>query len=62
MRAKQALEYLGLNKLSYNTLYRMVDDGLPAIKVGKVHWFKKSDIDKFMQEHQTSAGKEKEGV
>lgn|GEM_PF-1114967 len=46
LNKKQAAEYLGI---SFNTLKKFIDDGLPVVEVSKVQMIRKIDIDAFME-------------
>lgn len=42
----QAMEYMGIK--SYNTLYRMIDNGLPVIHVGNLKRIDRDKLDEFL--------------
>ncbi len=46
MNKKQASEYLGI---SFNTLKKFIDEGLPIVEVSGVQMIRKIDIDNFME-------------
>ncbi|HHW7133805.1 helix-turn-helix domain-containing protein [Macrococcoides caseolyticum] len=46
MNKKQAAEYLGV---SFNTLKKFVENGLPIIEVSGIQMIRKKDIDNFME-------------
>lgn len=46
---KQAMETL--NVKDYRTLNKLIEAGLPAIKVGTCVRFSKSDISEFLEKH-----------
>ena len=50
---KQAIRYLGIQ--SYTGLKDLINTGLPVSIVGKSKKISKTDIDKFMKEHTTTA-------
>ncbi|WP_204122110.1 MULTISPECIES: helix-turn-helix domain-containing protein [Levilactobacillus] len=43
---KQTMDYMGIK--SYNTLYRMIDNGLPVIHVGNVKRVDRDKLDEFL--------------
>jgi len=45
---KQAMQYMGIT--SYNTLYRMIENGLPVIEIGKAKRIDKDKLNLFMDE------------
>ncbi|ATU70642.1 helix-turn-helix domain-containing protein [Levilactobacillus brevis] len=51
---KQAMKYLGVK--SYNTLYRMIDNGLPVIEVGKVKRIDRDKLDAFLSDKTVVSG------
>ncbi|UTH14063.1 helix-turn-helix domain-containing protein [Macrococcus equipercicus] len=46
LNKKQASEYIGI---SFNTLKKFIDDGLPIIDVAGVQMIRKIDIDQFLE-------------
>lgn len=44
---KEAVRYLG--GINRQTLYRYIDEGLPAFRVGRAYKFRIEDIDKFIR-------------
>lgn len=42
----QAMDYMGIK--SYNTLYRMIDNGLPVIHVGNLKRIDRDKLDEFL--------------
>lgn len=51
---KQTMDYLGIK--SYNTLYRMIDNGLPVIEVGKVKRIDRDKLDAFLSDKTVVSG------
>lgn len=41
---------------SYNTLYRMIDNGLPVIEVGKVKRIDRDKLDAFLSDKTVVSG------
>ncbi len=52
LKIKDAQEYIGLK--SYNTLKKLISNGLPVIKINGTKLISKSDIDEFMQAHKVT--------
>ena len=46
---KQAMEYLGIG--SYHTLYKLIDNDLPVVKIGSTKKIDRNDIDRFLNDH-----------
>jgi excisionase family DNA binding protein len=44
----EAQEFMGV---SHQTLYRLMDDGLPSHKVGRKRVFLKEDLERWIREH-----------
>ena len=43
---KEAMNYMNIH--SYITLNKMIDDGLPALKIGNVKRISKDELDKYL--------------
>jgi excisionase family DNA binding protein len=46
LTVKELASYLGV---SIRQIYRLIDKGMPSLRVGKYHRFNKDDIDKWMK-------------
>lgn len=46
LNKKQASEYIGI---SFNTLKKFIDEGLPVVEVSGVQMIRKIDIDEFLE-------------
>lgn len=55
-KINEAMDYLGIK--SYDTLKRVIENGLPVISIGNTKRIRKSDIDKFMADHTVIKTKE----
>ena len=44
LTVKELARYLGV---SIRQIYRLIDKGMPSLRVGKYHRFNKDDIDKW---------------
>ena len=53
MTYKQTLGYLGIK--SYQMLNKLISEGLPVIVIGDTKRIKKSDVDKFVEDHTVTA-------
>lgn len=52
LKIKDAQKYLGLK--SYNTLKKLISNGLPVVEISGTKLISKSDIDEFMQDHKVT--------
>lgn len=50
LTVKELARYLGV---SIRQIYRLIDSGMPSLKVGKYHRFNKDDIDKWTKKCQS---------
>lgn len=48
MNKKEAAQYIGV---SFNTLQKFIDNGMPVIKVDSVMLLSKKDIDEFLEKN-----------
>jgi excisionase family DNA binding protein len=49
LTVKEVANYLGV---SIRQIYRLIDSGMPSLRVGKYHRFNKDDIDKWTKKCQ----------
>jgi len=50
LTSKELLRYL---KISKNSLYKLRNEGMPIIKIGKKVLFRRVDVNKFLATHNT---------
>lgn len=50
LTVKEVARYLGV---SIRQIYRLIDSGMPSLRVGKYHRFNKDDIDKWTKKCQS---------
>lgn len=50
LTVKEVARYLGV---SIRQVYRLIDSGMPSLRVGKYHRFNKDDIDKWTKKCQS---------
>ena len=50
LTVKEVASYLGV---SIRQIYRLIDNGMPSLRVGKYHRFNKDDIDKWTKKCQS---------
>lgn len=50
LTVKELASYLGV---SIRQIYRLIDSGMPSLRVGKYHRFNKDDIDKWTKKCQS---------
>lgn len=52
MNYKTAMEYMGIR--SYNTLYKLIADGLDVAVIGGVKMIDRNDLETFISAHKVS--------